>query len=189
MYEHEHPLNLIDLWSEQLQHEEEYDEEDEEDGLIAKQDFRCLCYRCKEEITWFDRCDKHPMKLSYFPIENHKSDYFCEICEKELNPQLAFYHCYECMQSIHTVCAPSILCYETHMGDSSGFTTIYEFANVKFGSTYNNTSIHPHPLSFVQGIATNGRCTKCHERLQYKMIFKCLDCEFAICYDCLECIV
>ncbi|KAL8217466.1 hypothetical protein R6Q57_020839 [Mikania cordata] len=57
MYEHEHPLNLIDLWSEQLQHEEEYDEDedDDEDGLATKQDFRCLCFQCEEEITWFDR--------------------------------------------------------------------------------------------------------------------------------------
>ncbi|KAL8256830.1 hypothetical protein R6Q59_028871 [Mikania micrantha] len=127
------------------------------------------------------------MKLSYFPIENHKSDYFCEICEKELNPEAAFYHCYECMQSMHTACAPSILCYETHMAYCYYVRiAINEFANVKFGSTYNNMSIHPHPLSFVQGIETDGRCTNCHDTLQYDMIFKCLDCEFAICHWCLK---
>ncbi|KAD2806141.1 hypothetical protein E3N88_39518 [Mikania micrantha] len=135
------------------------------------------------------KCDKHPMKLSYFPIENHKSEYFCEICEEELNPQLAFYHCYECMQSMHPACASSILCYETHTGDLKRRGAIYKFANVKFGGTYNNTRIHPHPLSFVQGIATDGCCTNCHDTLQYEMIFKCLDCEFAICYDCLKRIV
>ncbi|KAM0060135.1 hypothetical protein Hdeb2414_s0004g00120821 [Helianthus debilis subsp. tardiflorus] len=50
-------------------------------------------------------CDKHPMELSYFPIENHKSEYFCEICEEELNPEWTFYHCRECKQSIHPACA------------------------------------------------------------------------------------
>ncbi|KAD2806200.1 hypothetical protein E3N88_39577 [Mikania micrantha] len=166
-------------------------------SYIWDQDFTYSCKNCDNFHlhTWCallipettrHKCDKHPMKLSYFPIENHKSDYFCEICEKELNPEAAFYHCYECMQSMHIACAPSILCYETHMANSSGWTTIYEFANVKFGDTYNSMSIHPHPLSFVQGIATDGRCTKCTRRLQYQMIFKCLDCEFAIHYECLN---
>ncbi|PWA47155.1 hypothetical protein CTI12_AA503560 [Artemisia annua] len=60
--------------------------------------------------------DKHPMRLSYLPVENHKSDYFCEICEDELNPEICFYHCYECAWSIHTFCAPHILQSETSIG-------------------------------------------------------------------------
>ncbi|KAD2806134.1 hypothetical protein E3N88_39511 [Mikania micrantha] len=123
-------------------------------GYIWEEDFTYSCKNCDKfhihpwcalltPETTRHRCDKHPMKLSYFPIENHKTEYFCEICEEELNPQLPFYYCSECMQSMHIACAPSILCYETHMANSSGWTTIYEFANVKFGGTYNNTSIHP----------------------------------------------
>ncbi|KAJ0680101.1 hypothetical protein HanPI659440_Chr16g0620531 [Helianthus annuus] len=78
-------------------------------------DFR-LHPRCALFIpeTTTNKCDKHPMKLSYFPIENHKSDYFCEVCERELNPEMPFYHCHDCMQSMHTTCAPSILQYETY---------------------------------------------------------------------------
>ncbi|KAJ0806374.1 putative chromatin regulator PHD family [Helianthus annuus] len=53
--------------------------------------------------------DKHPMHISYLPIENHKSEYFCEICEEELNPHKCFYHCDECSQSVHSECAPLIL--------------------------------------------------------------------------------
>ncbi|XP_022018159.1 uncharacterized protein LOC110918085 [Helianthus annuus] len=132
------------------------------------------------ETTW-NKCDKHPMKLSYFPIENHKSDYFCEVCERELIPERPFYHCHECMQSMHTTCAPSILQYETYDRDDKG---VYEFVNVKFGGRYENSKVHPHPLSFVQGIQDDGQCHKCGCRLQFKMIFKCLTCEFAVDYDC-----
>ncbi|KAJ0639256.1 putative chromatin regulator PHD family [Helianthus annuus] len=59
-------------------------------------DFR-LHVKCALFIpeTTRNKCDKHPMKLSYFPIENHKSDYFCEVCEQELNPEIPFYHCHD----------------------------------------------------------------------------------------------
>ncbi|KAJ0643210.1 putative chromatin regulator PHD family [Helianthus annuus] len=142
--------------------------------------------------TTTHKCDKHPMKLSYFPIENHKSDYFCEICEKSFDPELPFYHCRECMQSIHTACAPSILQYETYTtrewfyDDSNA---IHKFVNVKFGGTYENSKVHPHPLSFVQGIQDDGQCDSNDCRnidLQFKMIFKCLDCKFAVHYKCCE---
>ncbi|CAH1432256.1 unnamed protein product [Lactuca virosa] len=58
--------------------------------------------------------DKHPMHLSYLPIENHKSEYFCEICEEDLDPHQSFYHCQDCVQSVHASCAPLILQSETH---------------------------------------------------------------------------
>uniref|UniRef100_A0A251RVX9 Uncharacterized protein n=1 Tax=Helianthus annuus TaxID=4232 RepID=A0A251RVX9_HELAN len=52
MFEHDHPLSLIDLWAEQLRHEEESEEDEEEndDVLIAKEEFRCSCFHCGEEI-------------------------------------------------------------------------------------------------------------------------------------------
>ncbi|KAJ0436425.1 putative chromatin regulator PHD family [Helianthus annuus] len=140
--------------------------------------------------TTRNKCDKHPMKLSYFPIENHKSDYFCEVCERELNPERPFYHCRECMQSMHTACAPSILQYETYDFDGRA---VYEFVNVKFGGRYENTKVHPHPLSFLQGIEDDGQCASndCRYRyhqhnLQFRMIFKCLDCKFVLHYECCE---
>ncbi|KAJ0440624.1 putative chromatin regulator PHD family [Helianthus annuus] len=140
--------------------------------------------------TTRNKCDKHPMKLSYVPIENHKSDYFCEVCEEELNPEMPFYHCHDCMQSMHTACAPSILQYETYDFDGRG---VYEFVNVKFGARYENTKVHPHPLSFVQGVEDDGQCARkdCVYRfqqhnLQFRMIFKCLDCKFAVHYECCE---
>ncbi|KAL7614108.1 hypothetical protein Lser_V15G05462 [Lactuca serriola] len=128
--------------------------------------------------------DKHPMQLSYLPIENHKSEYFCEICEQELNPHESFYHCKDCVQSIHTACAPLILHCETH---TSGYyrNSIHYFIKVKFGGIH-NTHGHPHPLSFAQGILSDGTCKMCYSTLQYNMIFKCLECKFAIHYKCCE---
>ncbi|KAJ0458738.1 putative chromatin regulator PHD family [Helianthus annuus] len=152
-------------------------------------DFR-LHVKCALFIleTTRNKCDKHPMKLSYFPIENHKSDYFCEVCENELNPEVPFYHCHDCMQSMHTACAPSILQYETYDEYGRG---VYRFVNVKFGGRYENSKVHPHPLSFVQGIEDDGQCVSnfCYYRhhqhnLQFRMIFKCLDCIFAVHYEC-----
>lgn len=96
--------------------------------------------------------DKHPMSLSYLPIENHKSEYFCEICEEPLNPHRSFYHCHKCVQSVHSDCAPLIL--RSEMADrhySWNDKSIYKYVNVKFGSIHKTPS-HPHPLSFTQGI-------------------------------------
>ncbi|KAJ0673884.1 hypothetical protein HanLR1_Chr12g0433891 [Helianthus annuus] len=45
---------------------------------------------------------------AYSPIENHEGDYFCEVCEEELNPNAWFYHCHKYVQPIHTICAPLI---------------------------------------------------------------------------------
>ncbi|KAJ0537494.1 putative chromatin regulator PHD family [Helianthus annuus] len=135
--------------------------------------------------TTTHKCDKHPMKLSYFPSENHMGDYFCEICEEEFDPKYTFYHCRECMQSMHTACAPSILRYETY-DKYAGYGDVHRYVNVKFGGTYNNTEAHPHPLSFDQGVESDGQCGKCGRSLHYEMIFKCLTCEFVICYDCMK---
>ncbi|KAL7586814.1 hypothetical protein Lser_V15G38606 [Lactuca serriola] len=130
---------------------------------------------------------KHPMHLSYFPIENHKSEYFCEICEDDLNPHQSFYHCQHCVQSIHTACAPLILQSETHTYISD-HRSVYKFVNIKFGFTLNLPDLHKHPLSFAQGIVSDGECSwwGCGLGLRYNMIFKCLKCNFAIHYGCCE---
>ena len=129
------------------------------------------------------------MRLSYLPAENHKSEYFCEICEKELNPERCFYHCYECAWSIHTVCAPHILQSETSV--SSNYYDYYlkgpyKYVNIKFGGIHKFESRrHPHPLSFVQGIETDGPCSaQCGDAVKYKLILKCQQCKFVIHFDC-----
>ncbi|GJR62243.1 reverse transcriptase domain-containing protein [Tanacetum coccineum] len=117
--------------------------------------------------------NKHPLTLRYEPAENHISEYFCEICEEELNPTNWFYHCTTCDESMHTACVPiKHECEEAiHRKDMKG---IFDFINVKFGGTYEIES-HPHRVSFIQGTTYHGCCEECNEALKSKMMFKCLN--------------
>ncbi|XP_076904855.1 uncharacterized protein LOC143560438 [Bidens hawaiensis] len=103
--------------------------------------------------------DKHSLSLRYYPAENHSSEYFCEICEDELNPQKWFYHCSTCASSMHTVCAPLKLhCERSLLANSE---PVFRFLNVKFGRTFEITDHphpHPHPLTFEQGLSADGEC-------------------------------
>ncbi|PWA60211.1 zinc finger, PHD-type [Artemisia annua] len=130
--------------------------------------------------------DKHPMSLSYLPVENHKSDYFCEICEDELNPERCFYHCYECAWSIHPACAPHILQSETSTSNySESYRGPYRYVNIKFGGNHKFRDLHPdHPLSFVQGIPSDAPCTECGGAVEYELILKCQKCKFVIDFYC-----
>ncbi|KAJ9548579.1 LOW QUALITY PROTEIN: hypothetical protein OSB04_021122 [Centaurea solstitialis] len=132
-------------------------------------------------LTIRHRFDKHPLKLSYLPIENRRSLYFCEICEEQFDPKYWFYHCYECGQSIHCACAPLILECEKALGYYSPY--MYPYLNIKFGSMH-NIEDHPHPLSFVLGTHKDGHCHKCKQELWRLLILKCLQCTFAIHFRC-----
>ncbi|KAL7586302.1 hypothetical protein Lser_V15G38025 [Lactuca serriola] len=126
--------------------------------------------------------DKHPLTLRYNPVENHPGDYFCEICEEEFNPESWFYHCGSSVQSMHTACAPLIIQCEQAVYTRYKISIFY-FANVKFGGTF-KIKDHPHRLTFTQGIECHGRCNHCGEELQYRMIFNCLKCKYAVHYEC-----
>ncbi|PWA51567.1 DC1, Protein kinase C, alpha/beta/gamma type [Artemisia annua] len=137
----------------------------------------CLCaLHLPKKIR--NKYDKHPLTLRYSPIENHKGQYFCEVCEDDLNPEKWFYHCSECSQSIHSACATLILQSEQGV-DAVHEDCVYKFVNMKFGGVI-NTEDHVHPLSFVAGTISDGDCTKCGLDLQSKFILKCLQCKFAI---------
>ncbi|XP_021983947.2 uncharacterized protein LOC110879718 isoform X3 [Helianthus annuus] len=203
--EHDHPLKLIDLQvNDEDVEEAEADEEEEKDVVIQK-DFvcPCKCKRCDQPIhEYYSTCevyihpecalllpgtirhpyDKHPMNLSYLPIENHKSEYFCEVCENVLNPHACFYHCDECSQSLHSACAPAICCETTTYSDRR--RNISQHINLKFGSIHKIDG-HSHPLLFAQGIKSDGQCSICSKGLRY-MILKCLQCKYAIDYECCE---
>ncbi|KAJ0724518.1 putative chromatin regulator PHD family [Helianthus annuus] len=128
------------------------------------------------------KCDKHPLNLRYEPAENQTSEYFCEICEDKLIPWQWFYHCTICAQSMHAACVPLILQCEQNTY-ANNRKCVYKFLNVKFGGTL-EIKDHSHRLAFVQGLESDGSCSKCRRRLQYKMIFKCLECEFALHFKC-----
>ncbi|KAK9060647.1 hypothetical protein SSX86_021353 [Deinandra increscens subsp. villosa] len=124
--------------------------------------------------------DKHPMTLSYRPIENHEGDYFCEVCEEELNPNASFYHCYECVQSMHINCAPLVppprkpyISRWEHQGE-----------NIKYGSIH-KIKYHPHPVSFLKWTRSDNRCMSCHIQTHRNVrVLKCLECGFIIHLNC-----
>ncbi|KAL8261578.1 hypothetical protein R6Q59_025627 [Mikania micrantha] len=128
--------------------------------------------------------DKHPLSLRYDPAEDYSSDYFCEICEDELNPEKWFYHCSMCAWSMHTACAPLKLeCEQSTVSRLNNPVSF--FSNVKFGGTHEIID-HSHPLTFVQGINADGECKVCHQKLWYSMILKCIMCKFACHRSCVS---
>ncbi|GJW03949.1 phospholipase-like protein [Tanacetum coccineum] len=107
------------------------------------------------------------LKLTYGPVENHKSEYFCEVCEEKLNPNEWFYHCHECAYSLHTRCAPVILNFEATVRSPR---SVYWYLNIKFGGTYNIKG-HEHSVSLAIGSDTDGECLICHGGMRDDLIF------------------
>ncbi|KAM7530030.1 hypothetical protein LguiB_033440 [Lonicera macranthoides] len=76
--------------------------------------------------------ETHPFTLRNCPVEDHSDDYYCDICEKELNPLWSFYHCIDCDKSMHAKCVPAFD-WRSH---------------IKFGGVL-TVKGHEHPLDSV----------------------------------------
>ncbi|KAJ4906095.1 Cysteine/Histidine-rich C1 domain family protein [Raphanus sativus] len=64
-----------------------------------------LCYQCAtipNEICY--KYDKHPLSLCYGEEVRDGMYYWCEVCEKKVNPTDWFYTCNECSITIHVKC-------------------------------------------------------------------------------------
>ncbi|GJZ41643.1 zinc finger, PHD-type containing protein [Tanacetum coccineum] len=72
---------------------------------------------------------------------------------------------------------------ETDTHSIWGINSIYKFVNVKFGDIH-KTPGHPHPLCFTRGTTSDGHSRMCGNRLRFQMIFTCLECKYAIDYEC-----
>ncbi|GJX21616.1 B-box-type zinc finger [Tanacetum coccineum] len=147
------------------------------------------CVPCKFSIhskcalLWPDtichKYDKHQLTLRYFPVENYSGDYFCEVCEEEFNPNGAFYHCDQCVYSMHPTCCVSTPQKETTYTRSYHDTGVARFDNIKFGDRVMVNS-HAHAVSLCRGVKSDGECPKCGRHLEDWLILKCLQCKFAI---------
>ncbi|KAM7500103.1 hypothetical protein LguiA_024517 [Lonicera macranthoides] len=136
------------------------------------------------------RYDEHPFILTYFPVKEHSVDYYCELCEKELNSKWWFYHCAHCDRSIHIKC----------------LRPFYRWANIKYGRTLNIEGHHQHPLALSPVIEEDAKinnslrviirgtdCDECGDRFytssgyfssRDSFGFRCVHCNFKLCYDC-----
>ncbi|XP_042024459.1 uncharacterized protein LOC121771681 isoform X3 [Salvia splendens] len=90
--------------------------------------------------------EHHPLLLTYNATLNRPGDFYCDQCEKQMNPRSWMYHCRACDISFHPRCF---------------ITTSGEYRNIKMGQEYDvNEETHPHPLTF-QLLTTKRRCDIC----------------------------
>ena len=126
MLPHAHPLKLIDLNPEYPHDEVVYDDEEE---LIMKQDFRCPCGRCGQEINFYhryyytcDQCDYslHKLCAELLTTVRHEShrDHalilyqvlddrwcMCQVCTRKHDYEYLNYRCIQCDIFIGLGCA------------------------------------------------------------------------------------
>ncbi|KAG2315465.1 hypothetical protein Bca52824_018587 [Brassica carinata] len=95
-----------------------------------------ICYQCAtiaNEICY--KFDKHPLTLCYGEEEVPEGVYWCEVCEKELNPtDNWFYTCNECCVTIHLQCLFGSSAYM-----KPGFTLYHHDTKMKVFRNGNNT--------------------------------------------------
>ncbi|PWA48717.1 C1-like protein [Artemisia annua] len=80
-------------------------------------------------------CKGHEIPLTYPPVDDHPEDFYCDICEEEMNPNFPLYHCHnhKSRSSFHLGC----------------ISRIDYYANVWYGGTI-TPSYHKHPLTYVR---------------------------------------
>ncbi|XP_027181722.1 uncharacterized protein LOC113780103 [Coffea eugenioides] len=128
-----------------------------------------VCYDCALlPSTTTQRWDKHPLLLIYPPYFEHPEEFYCVLCETEINPNCWMYHCRECDYSLHPRC----------------ILQIGRFRRVKFGRSL-NVNNHSHPLTLVPEAKYKSFCGSCSDRrLDWKPAFECESCRFYLCPDC-----
>ena len=129
VFEHQHPLTLVDLQLEQPYYDAKYDDGEEDNAhMIMKQDFRCSCDHRGQEINSFQMyyykctnscdyslhkfCAELPKTLNYISHHSHplilikrKQSWICNICRMHHKPQQIRYRCYPCNFDVDVNCA------------------------------------------------------------------------------------
>jgi len=110
-----------------------------------------MCYKCATiptEVSY--KHDKHPLSLCYG--EKADDTYWCELCEKEVNPRNWFYTCNICCITIHLHC---IFGSSSYMKPGS----IFDYNYSKLEVLRNSNSTRP-------------QCTRCGDRCPGYIYFK-----------------
>ncbi|XP_047959379.1 uncharacterized protein LOC125204707 isoform X1 [Salvia hispanica] len=170
-----HPLNL--LWKEDTEIRA-FDLCDGCNDVVRDYDYRYACGSC--DFTVHFQCavlpasttslkwDKHhPLPLMNDATLNRPGDFYCNQCEKQMNPKRWMYHCRSCDISFHPHCSPT--------------TTGYH-RNIKFGQKYVIPTAHCHTLTF-QTLTTKRCCDVCGQDRHEDIGFHCASCVFFICFD------
>ncbi|MBA0577378.1 hypothetical protein Golob_028136, partial [Gossypium lobatum] len=114
--------------------------------------------------AWY-KYDKHPLTLTYSD-DSEPSQVYCDLCEKERQPNSWFYYCADCDNSLHLNCALGDLPY------------------MKLGNKIKGTG-HRHPLTVVKNIWNCPPCEECRELCNGQAL-ECKEsgCNFTIHWDC-----
>ncbi|KAG7534883.1 DC1 [Arabidopsis thaliana x Arabidopsis arenosa] len=116
-----------------------------------------LCLYCATlpEKIWH-RNDGHPLTLCCGDKEKASGKYWCDICERELDPSIWFYTCSDCGVTLHAQCV---------LGDFSRFKPgqIYRFGEkeIEVQAVLNNHNTRPF-------------CIQCQSRCKVPFILKIL---------------
>lgn len=170
---HEHPLNLVD---------DKCDEWCSCCHSDCSDLYKFRCRDCKFHLhiqcaslpkTLRHRYDRHhALILKYTPVGIKLEEYYCEICEEEMNTKLWFYYCADCNYAFHTKCL---------------YTAADESANVKLGTIIHMRN-HPHPLTLARKANYKPVCDMCHGPIVNSAIgtsvFQCKVCDFTVDFLC-----
>ncbi|CAH2069300.1 unnamed protein product [Thlaspi arvense] len=136
---------------------------------------RCIVYGCGFVLGFAcatlpqvvkHRVDDHPLSLCYG--EKASGKYWCDICEKETNPEIWFYTCKDHRDSLHTMCV---------LGDCLGLMPRSTF-NYREGSTtrgYKSTMLVTSTEVVLNNSMSRTFCIQCNSRCMYPIILKALD--------------
>ncbi|KAG7641115.1 DC1 [Arabidopsis suecica] len=114
-----------------------------------------MCYRCATlPYELYYKYDAHLLSLCYG--EDAEKAYWCEVCEKELNPREWFYSCNKCCITIHLECI-----FGSSVYIKSGYTFYFGSASMKI---LGNNS-HTRPICY--------KCDhRCPDSVYYKLFEK-----------------
>ncbi|CDP06332.1 unnamed protein product [Coffea canephora] len=126
-------------------------------------DYECALLPPATKQRW----DKHPLILVYPPYFDHPEEFYCVLCEEEINPNTWMYHCRDCDYSLHPWCIPQFKL----------------FRDLKFGRSL-LVDDHPHHLTHVPEARYKSFCEACKDSLDWKESFECNSCSYYLCPDC-----
>ncbi|KAL4310653.1 hypothetical protein GQ457_01G034520 [Hibiscus cannabinus] len=136
-------------------------------SLLFYHDYRGQCiacganrrgmFRCKEcnfsldhncfslPITIENKCDEHPLSLTYYDNNNYPESYYCDICEEGRDSSRWYYHCATCDTSAHVGCALGM----------------FPFLKLGHVIEVGGEHIHEHPIAIVKKIYYYPDCNDC----------------------------
>ncbi|XP_042065429.1 uncharacterized protein LOC121808939 [Salvia splendens] len=126
-----------------------------------------LCCACVLLPASDDTCylDQHVLPLAFNAAADHPGKFYCDECEREMNPKCWMYHCRHCDTSYHPSCIHTLSGYDR---------------NFKYGKEFNIETLHGHPLR-VQRLIRKFRCHVCGRKEKNDAGFQCASCDFFAC--------